>query len=68
LREEELLDSESEKEWSVSTAMFTVVQVGIEVHGYDCGGNGPAVSVSSWAQASASSGLLAAMCHERFDP
>jgi len=38
------------------------------VHGYDCGGIGRACSVSSWAQASVSSGLLAAMCHERFDP
>lgn len=28
--------------------MFTVVQVGIEVHGYDRGGNGLACSESSW--------------------
>ena len=29
---------------------------------------GLACSKSSWVQASASSGLLAAMCHERCDP
>jgi len=42
LRECDLQRSDrSEKERDISTAMFTVVQVGIEVHGYDLWWNWP---------------------------